>query len=477
MLLPAVMLFLPIILAAKALAATTYTVTIIGGEPDQRTLGAPVTTDSGDVVTWLTVFPDGVDPDGQTRYARQTGVTADQTVSSLINMSPSTTPTVNPTGTVTRGVPVQEGHHVEVLTVTDPNRSTHEVTRIDEKTSHVTVSAITESNVVFVPESRSTIAPDYATATVTAPSPTQGKGLGPVRQLPICNNGNITWTMVASGCYPLYDMMLPTPKPAGVLKPSQCTGRHPYRTITVTRSTYSMLGSTPPNLSRVQRDNEAAQKLDTARELDKYREVDGCEIVEEIIDFGMCGAVQAIAHKRQTLRYRIPSTWIIKWWWVLLLPLLMVMILTAAAFCLSRRRAGRKVNEKAVTAPGPTSVAQQTVPVDAVTGTATGTEGATSSTGGAAGSTGSTTTAPAAAAPAATEVVTTTTEPATEHSGTMRRAAEEGRSRVHFDEHPDVKTIPRADQVDGAAELRTGSEVFDVGSMRGRKRGRGDEPL
>jgi hypothetical protein len=55
------MLLLPIFLAAKALAATTYTVTVLEGEPDARTLSIPLPTAAGDVVTYLTLFPDGID--------------------------------------------------------------------------------------------------------------------------------------------------------------------------------------------------------------------------------------------------------------------------------------------------------------------------------------------------------------------------------------------------------------------------------
>ena len=75
--------------------------------------------------------------------------------------------------------------------------------------------------------------------------------------------------------------------------------------------------------------------------------------------------------------------------------------------------------------------------------------------------------------------------------GTLSRRAEEGRGRVHFGEAQGgggtgekvvqqgsqdpgtehVETVP-AHQVDGAGGRRTGSEVFDMGSVRGRKRAR-----
>lgn len=84
--------------------------------------------------------------------------------------------------------------------------------------------------------------------------------------------------------------------------------------------------------------------------------------------------------------------------------------------------------------------------------------------------------------------------------GTLGRQAEEGRSRVHFDEAPkaaaevpktvvtEAGAVPKAvaerephvesvpGKTDGTSESASGREWVDVGSMRGRKRARGDRP-
>ena len=89
-LLPATMLLLPIFLAAKALAANTYTVTVLNEEPDARTLSIPATTAAGDVLTYLTLFLDGVDQDGQTKFVDRTDVAAGETVTGFLDIPTST---------------------------------------------------------------------------------------------------------------------------------------------------------------------------------------------------------------------------------------------------------------------------------------------------------------------------------------------------------------------------------------------------
>ncbi|KAM0702633.1 hypothetical protein Q7P35_010064 [Cladosporium inversicolor] len=487
------MLLLPIFLAARALAANTYTVTVLDENPDPRTLSIPATTVAGDIISYLTLFPDGVDQDGQTRFVDQTGVPAGETVTSFLDIPPSTTPATTPTGTLTQGLPWHNGHHIEMLTVTEANGSVHEVTRIDQQSTHVTVHAETKSNgdVVLVSSYPTS---SYPTNTITpAPTPTHERSLERVRALPFCNEDKITWSTIEPGCWPVYDMIVPTPLPA---KLQECTGDH-HRTIPFTVATIPMQGSIPTYSAKPPKRKQGLVKepRDTVEGFFKGRRSDKCEAIQEFIDFGTCGPVHLVAMTgREYLRIRhTRRAWILKYWWVPAIIMAGLLLLCLPCLiCLRRHR--RRNTQKPVKQEAVTVVEQ---PVAVVAGNGAGGAGgaAGSTPGGAAGGAGSTvtgttapvvTTAPTKAAPATTtattaptEVVTTTTETGKDHAGTMRRAAEEGRAgpRVRFDGQPADQNPAAAHQVDGTAELRTGSEVFDVGSMRGRKRNRGDEPL
>ena len=499
------MLWLPIFLAAKVLAANTYTVTVLDENPDPRTLSIPETTASGDI-TYLTLYPDGVDQDGQTRFVGQTGLSADETVTSFLDVPSSTAPTTTPTGTLIQGLPWHNGHHIEVLTVTESNGSSHEVTRIDQQTTHVTVHAETRPNgdVVLVssyPKS------SYLTSTITpAPYPTHERLKERIRALPFCINDKVTWSTIEPGCWPVYDMMVPTPPHADL---PECTGNY-HRTVSFTIATIPVQGSTPTYTAEPpkRKAGSATYPRDPVEGSFKRRN-DKCEVVQEFVDFGTCGPVHIVAMTGREY-FRIShskSRWIMRFWWVVGLALLGLLLLCLPCLlCLRRRR--RRNSQQPVKQEAAT-VVEQPVPVVAAAGAGAGgapgsagstAGGAAGGAGGAAGSGGArgtgstvtgttapvTTTAPAKAGPATspatgapTEVVTTTTETNKDHAGTMRRAAEEGRAgqRVRFDGQPAENNPATAHQVDGTAELRTGSEVFDVGSMRGRKRNRGDEPL
>lgn len=174
-----------------------------------------------------------------------------------------------------------------------------------------------------------------------------------------------------------------------------------------------------------------------------------------------------------------------------LVPILIAALILAAilSLCLPRFRARRhnRVDEKhnaatetVVTTHNPTTgAATSTLVTAAVVGGAAGAAGAnhsgqsgTQSGGQAGGATGGASAGTAAAAGAGAGA-------GGDGRGTQRRAAEEGRQPkgVRFDEKSGSPTAPapaHPAHVDGAAE-RTGSQVFDVGSMRGRKRNRGEE--
>jgi hypothetical protein len=503
------MLLLPIFLAAKALAATTYTVTVLEGEPDARTLSIPLPTAAGDVVTYLTLFPDGVDQDGQTKFVDQTGVPNGETVTSILEIPSSTAPTTTPAGTLTQGLPWHNGHHIEVLTVTEANGSVHEVTRIDQQSTHVTVHAETKSNgdVVLVSSYPTS---SYPAGTITAaPNPTHEKGVERVRALPFCDNGTVIWSTIEPHCWPVYDMIVPTPPHE---RPTECTGNR-HRTVPFTVATIPMKGISTPTVLTFPPKSKAGRVLepDDTVEGSFKRRSDKCVAVQDFVDFGTCGPVHVVAMSgRQYLRVDNSRTaWFLRFWWVL--AIILVGLLLLCLPCLLCLRRHRRRNTQKLAKQEPVTVVEQPVAVVAanVAGGAGGAAGSAGSTaggaaggagGGAAGSgdagvTGSTvtgttapvtTTTPAKATPATTtataaptEVVTTTTETDKTHAGTMRRAAEEGRAgpRVRFDGQPGDQNAAAAHQVDGTAELRTGSEVFDVGSMRGRKRNRGDEPL
>jgi hypothetical protein len=326
-----------------------------------------------------------------------------------------------------------------------------------------------------------------------------------VRALPFCNNDIVTWSSIEEGCWPVYDMMVSTPARINLAKEGECTGNH-HRTIPFTVATIPMQGSTPTDAtsSRKIKESRVKEPRDTVE--GSLGRSDKCEVVQDFVDFGTCGGVHVVAMTgRETLRGNTSrKAWILRFWWVPAIILLGLLLLCLPCLlCLRRHRrrnTQKPVKQEAVT------VVEQPVAVVAGNGGAAGgaagsaaggTAGGAAGSGGAggAGGGGSTvtqtaapvaTTAPAKAAPATTtataaptEVVTTTTETDKNHAGTMRRAAEEGRAgpRVRFDGQPAENNPAAAHQVDGTAEMRTGSEVFDVGSMRGRKRNRGDEPL
>lgn len=249
--------------------------------------------------------------------------------------------------------------------------------------------------------------------------------------------------------------------------------------------------------------NGTIKKLrEVSRGLDGHKY---CASRQEVIDFGACGGV----HYWSSLDSQIfdfsknKPYWkrlIHDRWWIFLLAGLLAFILMLLCcclpFCIRKRKNRREPTEKN---PSGTQVVSTTP--QGTGSSAGGAAGGTGAGGTGAGGTGTGGTAPGGAqvvttgttappptgtAPistatgAPTEVVTTTTDTGKDGPGTMRRAAEEGRAgqRVRFDGTPnDTTTTTTTHQVDGTAEVRTGSEVFDVGSMRGRKRNRGDEPL
>jgi hypothetical protein len=510
------MLLLPIFLAAKALAATTYTVTILDDNPDQRTLSTPALTAAGDIVTYITLYPDGVNEDGQTRYGRQTGVSAEHTVTSLMEIPPSTTPTTTPSGTLTQSLPWHNGHHIEVLTVTDPDGTVHEVTRIDQQSTHITVSPTTKPNGATVLVSSglylTSAEGDVITTTVLAPAPiapapapTQEKAVGPVRRLPVCNNGTVSWTTIEPSCWPVYDMMIPIPPAVSDPVPEECAKKNltDIKHFNVTIASIPMKGA---NMTKSKDHFDEKMKKEYENELTSIFGGHKCSMVHEYVDFGKCGDTTVVAEYRSTIQLKkSKKPLFFKLWWIIPAIMIPLLLICCVPLCLCRRRRRREATEKSKL-QDPTTVVQQPVPVvvtgtGAANGTATdpartvaGNPAAAGSAGGpsstdATGSGSGTTVVPAGAAITTTQapvgtaapaqVVTTTTDTTKENPGTLRRAAEEGRAgrNVRFDGHPETATSTTAHQVDGTAELRTGSEVFDVGSMRGRKRNRGDEPL
>lgn len=510
------MLWLPIFLAAKALAASTYTVTILNDEPDRRTLGSPSTTAAGDVVSYVTLYPDGVGTDGKTRYALQTGATASHTVTSFLSIPTSTSATETPSGTLTQTLPWQQGHHIEVITITEPDGTVHEVTRIDQQSTHVTVSPTTKSdgNTVLVSSGLYPTTGGVTTTTVTAsPSTvdTREKTFDKRnRSMPFCDNGNVAWTTVPPACWPVYDMMLPTPLATNTTRPTQCK-REIRETINNRIAYMPMNNASTPTQATSPADSTETAYVDNSPHHEKRgligntikhifrdaieKQKDDCAVIQDVIDYGTCGGVRLIAKQREYVRYRPRQRrpWIFRRWWVLPLALLglFILCLWPCLTCIRKstrsRDANNAKNQEAVTVVEKQPAAVAGAATGATGGSTTGAGGSSTTgagnavSGGSTGAGGTTATGPAptgTAAPA--EVVTTTTTESANNQGTMRRAAEEGRAgqRVRFDgQSTDTPTTTPAHQVDGTAELRTGSEVFDVGSMRGRKRNRGDEPF
>lgn len=509
------MQWLPIFLAAKALAATTYTVTILNDEPDRRTLSTPSTTAAGDVISYVTLYPDGVNTDGRTRYALQTGATASHTVTSFLSVPTSTSATGTASGTLTQTLPWQQGHHIEVITVTEPDGTVHEVTRIDQQSTHVTVSPSTKSDgkTVLVSSGLSPTTGGVTTTTVTA-SPTTVDTREKIfdrrnRAVPFCDNGRIAWETVPQPCWPIYDMMLPTPLPVNTTRHFKCK-HEPRETINNRIAYMPMNNASAPTQATSPADSTETAYVDNSRHHEKrslfgkdfkafareasYEQRDECALVQDVIDYGTCNGVKLIAKQREYVRYQPKhrKAWILRYWWIPLLALLglfLLCLLPCLLCCKPFRRNRDGKNKEAVTVSQEKPAAVAGAATGATGGSTTGTGGGSTTGAGGAGNVasgektvagGTTATGPAptgTAAPA--EVVTTTTTEPANNQGTMRRAAEEGRAgqRVRFDGQSPDTPATTTHQIDGTAELRTGSEVFDVGSIRGRKRNRGDEPL
>jgi hypothetical protein len=542
------MLLLPTLFAATALAASTYTVTILDDNPDQRTLNTP-STSAGDVVSYLTLHPDGVDSNGKTRYGVQTGVSAGTTVTSYFDIPSSATPTTAPAGTLTQNLPWHQGHHIEVLTTTDPDGKVHEVTRIDQQTTHITVSPTTKPNGDVVLVSSGIYPPEGGVLTTTViqpPTATQGSATSTYdlsspsdRSWPVCNNGSVTWITLEPALWHFYDLIIPKTIP-----PVSMACKGDVKHLDIVRITVPMNGSTWA-VPHVGAEIEKLHRYQIQRQIHRAFHGDQCFLVNDLVDFGTCGT-HTIRATYRSYPYLARHKESVKGYLWLFLPLGLAFLLLAILACLAHRRASparahareeaEKRSQVIVPVVGSTDTAATIAPAAgtippaagtiapavvgpvAATGAggsgtagspaaATGAGGPVATTGsggsGAAGGPaattgaggsgpargsgpagGSGTVSSAGAAPTGPVVTgaahtpsgnpkeVVTTETTKDQPGTLRRAMEEGRAghRVRFDSSA-------GPQVDGGAELRTGSEVFDTGSVRGRKRNRGDEPL
>lgn len=500
------MLLLPLMLAGKALAQgnpkTTHTMTVLDDNPDQRTLNPMSSLGPDETYTILTLKPSGTDEHSQTKWVETTGLTAETTVTSQFSFS-TTSSTTTPSGTGTYSISWQHGHHMEVITVTGPEGQPSEVTRADLLTTHVTVSASTKEDgtTVLVPvdktetttvTERLTRSPsDWTeTDTITATfhkTPTDGVETATVTtylkgpsQTSLPHKENIIPFGVKNfNCPPNpfrkngYQSCKAQNCMIDFQKPMNYSTVHSYMVSSnwanITYSTYVQT----PHWGRAEAKHT-------------YTESHGLQCTDERSCLQVCETQGRKGFKTLLV-------------FAILIPLI---TFAALLFCCcvpllwfrKRARNGRAYgSNKALTEgseiSGGSIARVSNDPVGTGTEeviTAGGAAGAGASKAGQGNETVTTSDGrTVTSAPGAADSTATITEATGNgRAGTMRRAAEEGRApqRVRFGENPPNNAggetvTTTTTQVDGAAELRTGSEVFDVGSMRGRKRNRGDEPL
>ncbi|KAL1586914.1 hypothetical protein WHR41_04217 [Cladosporium halotolerans] len=424
------MLLLPLLLAAKALAqGTTHTITILDDEPDQRTLNTVTSTGPGDVFTTFTLKPSGVDENSQTRWVEHTGRTAKTTVTSELSIPPGTSTSTKPSGTATQSLSWVAGPHLEVVTFVDPDGKSRTVTRADLQSTHVTLSPSTKSDgtTVLVPQS-STAPDDTEIFTVTRVHTSGEDGVVGV------STASKFHTSAADG--------------AGIL--------------TVTK-----FHTSQQQKAAVESAAGGAKSKSKSKSKPKPKHKPKGNFFAYL----------------QALRVQRQRSFI----FLLLAIATATLVLLVLFFCCcawmfrKRQKKTRDRNGKEVAEV--TDAAGNVVTTTAGSGGGAGGAGSGSnvvtSSGGGSGAGGSGTATQVVPVTDSSGTATTATGTEASRAGTMRRAAEEGRApqRVRFGEQPNETVTTTTTQVDGSTEMRTGSEIFDVGSMRGRKRNRGDEPL
>lgn len=423
------MLLLPLLLVAKALAqGTTHTITILDDEPDQRTLNTVTSTGPGDVFTTFTLKPSGVDENSQTRWVEHTGRTAKTTVTSELSIPPETSTSTKPSGTATQSLSWVAGPHLEVVTFVDPDGKSRTVTRADLQSTHVTLSpsAKPDGTTVLVPQSS------------TAPDDTE---IFTVTRLHTSGADDIDVSTVTK-------LHKSAADGAGIL------------TVTKFHTSHQQKAADDPAAGGAKSKSTSTSK---PKHKSKFRGNFFAYLVAMRVHrhrdfvFALVGMIAA------------------------LLALLVLLFCCCAWMFRKRQRKTRDRNGKEVVEV--TDAAGNVVTTTAGSGRGAGGAGngsnVVTSSGGGSGAGGSGTTTQAVPVTDSSGAATTVTGPEAGRAGTMRRAAEEGRApqRVRFGEQPNDTVTTTTTQVDGSTEMRTGSEIFDVGSMRGRKRNRGDEPL
>ncbi|KAM0723037.1 hypothetical protein Q7P37_001236 [Cladosporium fusiforme] len=494
------LLLLPFLLG-KALAqsnpTTTHTVTVLDDNPDQRTLNPMSSLGPDETYTILTLKPSGTDEHSQTKWVETTGLTAETTVTSQFSFSTTTSPTIAPSGTATHSISWQHGHHMEVVTVTGPDGKPSAVTRADLLSTHVTVEASTKDDgtTVLVPVDRT------ETTTVTEH----------LTRLPSnkTDTATVTATFTRSPGHDIETATITTmldgsPKitlphkegAAAHYAPSSKCHPHPWRknAFRTCMSNNCMAAfQRPINYSTVhaypvfnQLYNITYSTSVTTPHWGKtlggkhiYTEDAGVSCKDE----RGCQDTCAIAGRKAVKTLMV---------FTIIIPLLIFLLALLCCCCvplvwLKKRRTGRAYgnSNKALTEGSETSGGNSIArvsndPVGTVTEEVVAGGGAAGAAGRGNENTASSDSRTVTSGPAAADSTATITDTSGGRAGTMRRAAEEGRApqRVRFGENPSnaAETVTTTTtQVDGPAEVRTGSEVFDVGSMRGRKRNRGDE--
>lgn len=499
------MFLLPLILAGIVLAQenprTTHTVTVLDDNPDQRTLNPMSSMGLDETFTILTLKPSGTDEHSQTRWVETTGQSADTTVTSQFSFE-GTSSTFTPSGTATHSISWQHGHHMEVVTVTGPDGKPSEVTRADLLSTHVTVSATTkpDGRTVLVPVDQTDtttiterLTKDTDTATITATfSRHQSDDIetatvttllkGPAKTHLPHKEGAIIHLASQSKCAPnpfrksAYKACQAANCMIAFQKPINYSTVHAYTVFShLANITYSTSIETA-HWGRSDKKKTYTGSL-------------GLKCTDERTCHDVC-LLEGRTHFKTLLVFAI------------IIPLL---IFAALLFCCcvpivwfhKRARNGRAYGsnkEKALTEGSGTSAGNSIARIsndpvgstaeEVVAGGAAGAAGSRAAGGG--GNETTTTSDGRTVTTAPGDSTATITDGHGGGAGTMRRAAEEGRAgqRVRFGDNPapaagnaGETVTTTTTQVDGAAELRTGSEVFDVGSMRGRKRSRADEAV
>lgn len=423
------MLLLPLLLAVKALAqGTTHTITILDDEPDQRTLNTVTSIGPGDVFTTFTLKPSGVDENSQTRWVEHTGRTARTTVTSELYIPSETSTSTKPSGTATQSLSWVAGPHLEVVTFVDPDGKSRTVTRADLQSTHVTLSPLTKPDGTTVLVPQSSAAPDDTqifTVTRVHTSGADGVDVSTVTKF---------HTSAADG--------------AGILTVTNFHTSHQQKAA-VDPAAGGAKSKSQPKSKPKHKPKYKGNFFKTLQDLRVHRARDFALLLLAII--------------------------------AALLALLVLFFCCCAWMFRKRQRKNRDRSGKEVvevTDAAGNVVTTTTGPGGGATAAGNGSNVVTSS-GGATGAGGSGTATQVVPVTDSSGAATTATGTEASRAGTMRRAAEEGRApqRVRFGEKPEETVTTTTTQVDGSTEMRTGSEIFDVGSMRGRKRNRGDEPL